>query len=228
MSLKTGETKILVRGGYFGRYLPTGASTGHLVYVHEGVLFGVPFDPARLELRGSTVPLLEDLAGDPTSGAGQFSFSGVTSETGTFVYRSGKVSAQGWPVSWLDNKGKIQPLIATPGFYIEPRFSPDGQRLALAQIAGSNRGIFVYDLQREQMSQVTFDTQPTGYPTWSPDGKHIVFRFASAGGFSLGWIRADGAGELWHLLDSENNLVPSSFFPDGRRLAYSEYDPDNG
>ena len=35
VSLKTGEIKILVRGGYFGRYLPTGNSAGHLVYVHE-------------------------------------------------------------------------------------------------------------------------------------------------------------------------------------------------
>jgi hypothetical protein len=30
-------TKILQRGGYYGRYLPS----GHLVYVHEGVIFVV-------------------------------------------------------------------------------------------------------------------------------------------------------------------------------------------
>ena len=68
VSLKTGEIKILVRGGYFGRYLPTGDATGHLVYVHEGVLFAVPFDPARLELRGTAVPMLEDLASRPDFG----------------------------------------------------------------------------------------------------------------------------------------------------------------
>ena len=72
------------------------------------------------------------------------------------------------------------------------------------------------------MSRLTFDTQlADAYPTWSPDGKHIVFRFRSAGGFSLGWIRADGAGETQRLLDSKNIVVPYSFFPDGRRLAYS-------
>ena len=131
----------------------------------------VPFDPARLELRGAAVPLLEDLAADPSSGAGQFSFS----RTGTFVYRTGKVSAQSYPVSWLDNSGKTQPLIATPGFYETPRFSPDGQRLALAQNAGNNRGIFVYDWQRDAMSRLTFGTKQARYPTWSPDGKHIVF-----------------------------------------------------
>src|ERR1700676_1165720 len=98
--LKTGEIKILVAGGYFGRYLPTGDAMGHLVYVHDGVLFAVPFDPARLELRGAAVPILEDLAADPNSGAGQFSFSGAPSGPGTLVYRTGKASAQGWPVWW--------------------------------------------------------------------------------------------------------------------------------
>ncbi len=221
VSLKTGEIKILVPGGYFGRYLPTGDVTGHLVYVHEGVLFAVPFDPARLELRGTAVPVLEGLAADPTSGAGQFS----SSRTGMLVYRTGNVSAQSWPVWWLDKSGKTKPLITTPGLYIEPRFSPDGQRLALAQI---NRGIVVYDLQRDGMSPLTFGTQVMGYPTWSPDGKHIVFFFSSGGGFSLNWIRADGAGETQHLLDRKNLVTPYSFFPGSRRLAYQELDPDSG
>jgi len=228
VSLKTGEVKILVRGGYFGRYLPTGDSTGHLLYVHEGVLFAAPFDPARLELRGTAVPMLEDLAADPTSGAGQFSFSGAPSGPGTLVYRAGKASAQSWPVSWLEKSGKAQPLIATPGFYLTPRFSPDGRRLALAQTSGNDRNIFIYDLQRDTMSRLTLNTQTPAYPTWSPDGKHIVFWFRSADGFSLGWIRADGSGEIQHLLDSKNVMVPYSFFPDGRRLAYSVLDPDNG
>ena len=70
--------------------------------------------------------------------------------------------------------------------------------------------------------------QLAGYPTWSPDGKHIAFRFSSAGGFSLGWIRADGAGETQRLLDTKNYVIPYSFFPDGRRLAYTELDPDSG
>ena len=229
VSLKTGGIKILVRGGYFGRYLPTGDAIGHLVYVHEGVLFAVPFDPARLELRGTAVPMLEDLAADPSSGAGQFSFSEVTNGPGTFVYKTGKASAQSWPVWWLYNSGKTQSLIATPSFYMAPRFSPDGQRVALVQLAGSDRRLLVYDLQREQMSRLPFNSQQQGfYPIWSPDGKHIVFRFSSAGGFSLGWIRADGAGESQHVLETKNSVFPYSFFPDGRRLAYHELDPDSG
>jgi dipeptidyl aminopeptidase/acylaminoacyl peptidase len=223
VSLKSGETKVLLRGGYFGRYLTARGVTGHLLYVHEGVLFGVPFDAERLELRGAAVPLLENLTADPSSGAGQFSFSA----TGNLVYRAGKARAQSWPVSWLYSSGKTEPLIPTPGFYMTPRFSPDGRRLSLVKIAGGDQGIFVYDLQRDTMSRLAINTQRPAYPTWSPDGKHIVFRFSSAGGFSLGWIRADGAGDPQGLLNRKAILNPYSFFSDGRRLAYWERDADN-
>jgi serine/threonine-protein kinase len=229
VSLKTGDIKILVSAGYFGRYLPTGGSTGHLVYVPAGALFGVPFDPARLELRGAAAPILDDLAADPSSGAGQFSFSGV-SGPGTYVYRSGKTSAQGRPVVTLDNSGKAQLLIATPGFWEEPGFSPDGHRLALAQTSGEARGIFVYDLERDAMSRVALGAGLTTTPIWSPDGKHIVFSFfsASGGSASLNWIRADGSGDTQRLLVGKNLTFVGAFFPDGRRLAYHEVDPDSG
>src|SRR5262249_9353678 len=36
----SGEPKVLVRGGFYGRYV----SSGHLVYIHDGTLFAAPFD----------------------------------------------------------------------------------------------------------------------------------------------------------------------------------------
>jgi Tol biopolymer transport system component len=67
LSLKTGQMKAVQRGGYFGRYLPS----GHLLYVHQGTLFAVGFDLDRLEVRGTPAPVLEDVAGDAFFGAGQ-------------------------------------------------------------------------------------------------------------------------------------------------------------
>jgi len=52
LSLKTGKlgkVKVVERGGYFARYVPTSSRSGMLVYLHQGTLFGVPFDPERLE-----------------------------------------------------------------------------------------------------------------------------------------------------------------------------------
>ena len=200
--LKTGEVKTLVRGGSFGRYL-----NGQLVYLQQGVLFGVPFD-------------LNDVASDPVSGGGQFDFS----QNGTFVYRSGKTGAAGYPVVWLDSSGKTQPLLAKPGIYYTPRISPDGRRLALGADTGKGQDIYVYDMQRDAMSRLTFDGKANAWPLWTPDGKHIIY--GSLGGRSLWWIRADGAGEPQRLLEGKNPLFPDSLSPDGRRLAYYDNNPD--
>ena len=39
VSLKGGPSKTVLRGGYFGRYLPT----GHLLYVRQGSIYAVRF-----------------------------------------------------------------------------------------------------------------------------------------------------------------------------------------
>jgi hypothetical protein len=72
--LDSGERRTVWRGGYFARFLPTGPSRGYLVYMQAGVLFGVPFDPHALEVQGTPVPILEDVASDADSAAGGFSF----------------------------------------------------------------------------------------------------------------------------------------------------------
>ena len=48
--------RVVVPGGYFGRYVPSGLGArtggkrdaGHLVYMQEGTLFAVPFNLDRL------------------------------------------------------------------------------------------------------------------------------------------------------------------------------------
>src|SRR5258708_2544796 len=148
LSLKTGERKTLLRGGFFGRYVPANGSTGYLLYVREGEVYAMPFDPVRLELRGTASPLLSHVTINSLERIAQLDFS----RNGTFIYRSGKASNESWPVVWLDRSGKTQPLLATPGFYLTPRFSPDGQRLALAFGAGPAPRIFVHDRQPDTKS----------------------------------------------------------------------------
>jgi len=225
LNLKTNQRKTLWRGGYFGRYLPAENSRGYLVYIHQGTLFGAPFDPARLELQGTPAPLLEDVASDPTTAAGQLDFS----RTGTLVYRSGKAVGRTWPVVWLDSAGKTQPLLAKAGTYYTPRISPDGQRLAVMLESGKDQELWIYDQRRDTMSRLTYTGQGFAlHPVWSPDGKHLAFESRSAGVRSIGWIRSDGAGQALRLLESKNEVPPASFSPDGRRLAYTERSPETG
>ncbi len=214
LSLKSGQWKVVQRGGYFGRYLPS----GHLVYLHQGTLFAVGLDMDRLEVRGAPVPVLNDVAGNAAMGGGQFDVA----RNGTLVYLSGKSPTASWPVAWMESTGKMQSLLAAPGQYYTPRFSPDGKRLALA--VGSNTlggAIEVYDWQRDTLTRLTF-TQTGVAPVWTPDGKHLAFVSQFPGANSIRWIRADGAGEEQLLLESKGDLRPHSFSPDGGRLAFAE------
>jgi serine/threonine-protein kinase len=212
MSLADHSRKTLVRGGTFGRYLPS----GHLVYVNRGTLFAVPFDVDRLEVHGTPAPVLDQVGYNAGQGSAQFDFS----QTGTLIYRSGGAGGGLLTVGWLDSAGKTQPLLAKPGNYGRPSMSPDGQRLALEVTEGSGTDIWVYDWQRDTMTRLTF-TGNANLPLWSPDGRYIAFRVLGEGMYV---IRSDGSGKPEPLTQSKNPQYPWSFTPDGKRLVFSEQD----
>jgi serine/threonine-protein kinase len=172
LQFSTGQTKTLLHGGYWPRYLATSGNTGHLVYMHEGTLFAVGFDPQRLEIRGTPSPLLADIGASSnlTDGGGQFAFS----ETGTFVYLSGRPENNVFPIQWLDAAGKTTPLVAQPGIYNVPRLSPDGRRLAYTVGASKSANVWVYDLERQTPTQLTF-TDPGRYElSWARPTPNIL------------------------------------------------------
>jgi serine/threonine-protein kinase len=214
VSLKTGEVRVLHRGGYYGRYLPG----GWLVYISQGTLFGVKFDADRLLTLGAPVPVVEDVAANPVTGGGQFDCSA----TGTFVYSEGKSAAQRWQISWLDATGAMKPLIRSPGAYAVPRISRDGKKLAFME----NADVYVYDLDRDTTGRLSFTGANSRLPVWAPDSKHLVVQSSKA---DLLWIRSDGAEAPQKLLGHPNNVVTAwSMSQDGKWLAYFEKDPDTG
>lgn len=216
-SLKDGTSKIVQRGAYYGRYLPG----GYLAYVRQGTIFASKFDLGGLRVTGAPVPMLQDVAANPGTGGGQFSFSPGPSGHGIFIYLAENSGAHKSKISWLDSSGGMQPLIAAPGQYDTPRLSPDGRRLAF--VKGGD--IFVADSERNTLTQVTF-TGRAAIPVWAPDGKHITFSLGgNAGG--IGWIRSDGAGEARTLLENAGIATPWSFAPDGR-LAFFQRNPGTG
>src|SRR5262249_37026039 len=150
MDLSTGRKKTLVHGGFAARYLPTSGKSGHLIFMREGTLFGVAFDPNRLETLGPPRPLLDDVAaGTGTADEGaQYTFT----SDGTFAYLTGQSAGAGYPMLLADAAGKTVPALPQPGVYSAPRFSPDGKRLAY--IASNSKGfdVWVRDLDRNVSS----------------------------------------------------------------------------
>jgi len=216
-SLQSGQRKTLHKGGSYGRFVPT----GHLIYMHEGALFAKRFDPERLEVHGQAVPILDDVTNSPVTGSAQLDFSGAASGSGTLAYFSGKGAQTS--IFWLESTGTTQPLHAAPGFYLSPRFSPDGKLLVVALFSG-NSGLWLENLERDAMLRLTF-TAGDNDPVWSPDGRYVAYDSAQTGIF---WVRSDGSGLPQRLTRSGHIVFPYSFSPDGKRLAYSELNPQTG
>jgi serine/threonine-protein kinase len=212
-----GEAKVVLHGGYFGRYL----RSGHLTYIHDGRLFAVPFDLDRLETVGTAVPVLERLVRAVNTGAAQFD----ASENGTAVYISDEPGAT-QPLQWLARDGAITQLAAAPADWSNPRLSPDGQRLAIDRFDGRQTDVYVYDWERNVMTQLTFDPGEDWLPVWTPDGGRVMFRSTQQRfAFNLHWQPSDGVQQSETLTDSRNPLTPASWHPNGDLVAYVEANP---
>jgi serine/threonine-protein kinase len=221
VTLEDHRRRVLTHdGGTFPRYVASSGTSGHLLYTQKGAMYAIPFDPDKLETRGSAVPVLDDLTGAGSNGgfirqAPPFDIS----RTGTLVYQK---NASGRPVStiqWFDSSGPMAPLLAKPGGYKSPRVSPDGKRLALTVQEGGSPDVQVYDWQNDRSTKLTFGGRFYADPVWTPDGQFVVFD----AGVNMFWGRADGAGQPQLLMYGKATIpVPWSFSPDGKRLAFME------
>jgi serine/threonine-protein kinase len=208
--------KVVLRGGYHGRYVPT----GHLLYVHAGTLYGVRFDLDRLEPTSSPVAVIEHLASTHISGSAQYSFA----SNGMLVYVPGSTASADARLHWVTARGETSALKTTPGAWGNPRFSPDGTRLALQIVYGSHDQIAIYDLATDRLTQLTLDAANHRVPVWTTDGRYIVYSSDAGGNGSenLYWRRADGEGNAGRLTTGRGRQIPAGMHPNGRSILYAE------
>ena len=214
-SIGTGERRSLIQGQ--AETMPRYTPSGHLIYAQAGNLMAVPFDPRKLELVGSAVPVVQGVLQSPVAGApAQYSVS----DTGSLVYVSGGLAGGQGRLVWVSRSGIEQPLAAPARYYDQPRLSPDGRQVAvdIAENEGTQQ-VGLYDLVRDTLSRFTFEGSFNQYPTWTPDGKRIAFASNKEGALSLFWQLADGGGGLERLTNGTTE-VPFSWSPDGQQLTF--------
>ena len=112
-------------------------------------------------------------------------------------------------------------LYSTAGIMLA--YSPTGEQLAMTP--GTNKGLMIMGSDGSNPHKVLDnDGKVITFPTWSPDGKSIVF---GIGGFfqrpvvpgQIGLIRPDGSG-LRMLTEGKASSGFASWSPDGKRLVY--------
>jgi eukaryotic-like serine/threonine-protein kinase len=216
LDLRTGTSKVLIRGGSDAHYVPT----GHLVYGVTGTLRAVAFDLGRLEVVGTPAPVLDDVVMTP-QGAAEIALAA----NGSLVYVPGGAGGAGRQVVSVDRQGRASPLPGLPpNTYRDVRVSPDGARLALATQAD----VWTYDVVRATLSRLTTDPASDRSPLWTPDGQRVIFTSNRAGYPELFWRLADGTGSDTRLVARAKDLLDlfaSNWSADGKQLLFTEVPP---
>jgi serine/threonine protein kinase/Tol biopolymer transport system component len=216
-SLDTGERHVLITGGTFPHYLPT----GHLVYARGGSLMAVPFDITYPKVTGPAMVVLSKVWVS-IDGAAQFGLSPL----GHIVYVAGSPPGREHTLVWVDRSRVMEPLASPGRNYSEPRLSPDGRRLAVT-ITQNSENIWIHDVPTGSFTQLTFEGN-NSMPVWTLDGARIAFASNKAGALNLFWKQADGSGNDERLTTGGQSQAPYSWSPRSHSLVFVEQSPTTG
>jgi Tol biopolymer transport system component len=228
LDVTTGKRSPLLEDGFSARYV----STGHIVFARGSSLLAARFDADTLEI-GAPVEILEDVI---TGIEGQAEYA--VSRAGDLAYLSGTSDLER-VLERVDRAGATRELAPGAHPYIGLRLAPDGQRLALCMIQRpgvkprahrEEPDVYVYDLTRDAFDRLTVDRDVDIWPTWTPDGRSVVFTSQRGGHFDLYTRPADKSGPAKLLYANEHQKWPHSWSPDGSLLAFSTLraQPGNG
>ena len=197
-------------------------ANGHLLFAREQTLMAQPLDTKSLQTTGDAFPIAERVYFESLTGKTSFSVS----QNGILAYQSGTGSA-GVKILWHDRMGKQTGGLSQSSFYHDLRLSPDGKRVAIAQLDTKSRNtdIWIYEIARAVWTRFTFEATTERWPIWSPDGSTIVFASARGNRRDLFQRVSSGAGGEAPLLLSNLQKIPTDWSRDGRFIAYTTEDP---
>ena len=153
------------------------------------------------------------------TGAGAFS----ASNDGVLVCQRGKqeVTSQ---LQWFDRDGRPLAEVGDEGLYDHVALSPDGKTAALVvfDTALGADDIYLLDIERGVRTRFTFDKASDAYPVWLPDGQSLVFASRRNGNQAIYRKSIGGTGEVELVYQSDVDIFPTGWSPDGRYVAFNQ------
>ncbi|HEY1984158.1 MAG TPA: Tol-Pal system beta propeller repeat protein TolB [Terracidiphilus sp.] len=114
----------------------------------------------------------------------------------------------------MDQDGANVQRMTDGGYAISPSWSSNGQFLTFSWNrkygpgAPGGQDIYVMDIASKRWLQLTHEAGSNDFPSWAPDGRHIVFERAIGGHSQIWSMLADGT-EQHQLTHGGNNYMPN-------------------
>jgi eukaryotic-like serine/threonine-protein kinase len=201
-------------------------ASGHILFVRENMLMAQPFDTRRFEFSGDPYPVTEHVRVDAPFNLSVFS----ASQSGMLAYLPGE-GVSGTDLVLYDRSGNMIGTVGERAMFTDPNISPDGSKVAVGMYDNQTRvyDIWIYDIQRGIRTRFTFDPINEQFPIWTDDGRSIVYSKSKEGVETLVMKSSIGAGVEEILTQSNRLMIPNSWSPDGKYLAYfTAGDPQTG
>ncbi|MEO8564702.1 MAG: protein kinase, partial [bacterium] len=183
---------------------------GWLLYtaLDGGTINAVRYDPVARTTSGTPVPVLRESDGLIDGAA--------LGSDGTLVYT--RRNAMNTPLIAAADSS-IQPLLGhAQGTFMNPRFSPDGTRVLMADQSPEGSDIWMYDVASHTSTRLT-SSGNAALPTWSPDGRSVLFQ-SSRSGHAAFWSQSvDGASPPEKVIEL-GGLFYGEFAPNGHTLVF--------
>ena len=194
------------------------APPSDVLFVRGGALNAQRFDVERLNVTGNPVPLAAGIAISPSGGAAI-----SASANGTIAYRTG-VGALARQVVWVSRAGDRTAVVGNPDAAapINLSLSPDGRHALFNRSVDGNTDIWMMDVERGIPMPLTRQPAPDIAPTWSHDGRSIVYSSARGrGAFEIRIRQFAGESDTPLKTGPEPLLgIPMDCSADGKYILY--------
>jgi len=196
-----------VATGMMGLYSPT----GHLLVAGaDGTLQAASFDPATGKTRGGFITVADNVAIWAT-----VIRSLTLSNTGTLLYQPAPPLGQ---VVRLPREGGQEELVdpAWKGEFTTPSLSPDGSRLVIGVVRAGRTELWVRAMATGALTKLSSGGTFNYRPSWSPDGREVIFTSDQRGRITTYRVRADGSARPTPLLRINQSVDEAVYSADGQ------------